>query len=245
VHDFYGTASLLDEPDSGFDAKVTVDLNRVIIQTDDTEIGAWRHSDLDVKKVEGQVHLKADDDILILELEGQEFFLDLLAGAATETRSSRRQRRKKDPEKGRQKSTPLSLADTEQIAREAVADQIDRRLAIAMGVAALVVLLGAALTWGPFRLLDPGSFPISRLLAGAGGLAGLLGLYLSYFDRNRAMGSIAAVTAGIVTFCIVFLYARAARLGIGFILVLLGSQALIAVGVLGMRDRSDAEQSDS
>jgi hypothetical protein len=108
-----------------------------------------------------------------------------------------------------------------------------------MGAAAILILAGAALTWGPFRLMDPGSFPIGRLLAGFGGLGGLLALYLAYFDRSRVTGSAAAIAAGIVTFCIVYLYARAARLGIGFLLVLVGSQTLVAVGVLGLFGRDD------
>ena len=109
----------------------------------------------------------------------------------------------------------------------------------------MLILGGAALTWGPFRLMDPGSFPIARLLAGFGGLGAILAVYLGHFDRNRVAGSAAAIAAGVVTFCIVSLYARSARLGIGFILALLGSQALVAAGVLGMRQSpEDTEEDD-
>ncbi|MDJ0953230.1 MAG: hypothetical protein QNJ81_06085 [Acidimicrobiia bacterium] len=241
MHDFYGSVFLLDDPDSVLDAKVTVDLNRVIIQADNTEIGAWRHADVRVKKVKGKVHLIADDETLVLELEGQEFFLDLL-GANDDGPPKSRRRRKAESQYGKGPSSAFSLANVKELARENAAEQIDRRLAIAMAVAALAILGGAALTWGPFRLMDPGSFPIARLLAGFGGLGGLLALYLAYFDRNRAMGSAAAISAGFVTFCIVYLYARSARLGIGFILVLLGAQALMTAGILGLvRRRTEPE----
>ena len=53
--------------------------------------------------------------------------------------------------------------------------------------------------------MDPGSFPIGRLLAGFGGLGGVLALYLAYFDRSRITGSAAAIAAGVVTFSVVYL----------------------------------------
>ena len=34
MHDFHGTIHLLDEPDQVLDAKVTVDLNRVLVRAD-------------------------------------------------------------------------------------------------------------------------------------------------------------------------------------------------------------------
>ncbi len=240
VHDFYGTVSLLNEPDSALDAKVTVDLNRVVIQADDSEIGSWRHGDVEVKKVDDRIHLVADGEVLLLELDGQDFLLDLLGVEEAAPKKTRRRRREKDYDKERR--APLNLADVKTRAREAAADQLDKRLAVAMGVAAVVVLAGAALTWGPFRLMGSGDFPIGRLLAGFGGLAGLLALYLGYFDRNRFVGSAAAVAAGLVTFSIMYLYAREARLGIGFVLALLGSQALMTVGVLGILGRRAATQ---
>ncbi len=236
MHDFYGTVFLLDDPDSVLDAKVTVDLNRVTIQADNAEIGSWRHADIDVKKVKGQVHLIADGETLVLSVEGQEFFLDLLGVNDAEPLRSRRRRREQS-EFTSERSGRFSLANMKEIAREQTAERLDRRLTITMAVAAVMILGGAALTWGPFRLLEPGSFPIGRVLAAFGGLGGLLALYLGYFDRNRAMGAAAALSAGFVTFCVVYLYARSARLGIGFILVLLGSQALMTAGALGLFGR--------
>ncbi len=241
MHDFYGTVFLINEPDTVLDAKVTVDLNRIVIQADGTEIGAWRHADVDVKQVKGQIRLKADGETLVLKLEGQDFFLDLL-GVEEPEPSSRR--RKAKPDYSKERRSPLSLANVKEMALDAGADQIERRLAIAMAVAALAILGGAALTWGPFRLMDPGSFPIGRMLAAFGGLGGLLAVYLAYFDRSRATGSAAAVAAGIVTFVIVYLYARSARLGIGFVVVLLGSQALVTVGVLGLMGRDISSDDD-
>ena len=244
MHDFYGSVYLLDEPDGILQAKVTVDLNRVVITADNTEIGAWSHGDVDVKVVRERVHMTTDDETLVLELEGQDFFLDLLGISHDEPKKGRR-RRKKQPDYSQERETPFSLADLKQKALDDRADPIDRRLAIVIAVAAAFILGGAALTWGPFRLMDPGSFPIARLLAGFGGLGAILAVYLGYFDRNRVAGSAAAIAAGVVTFCVIYLYARSARLGIGFILALLGSQALIAAGVLGMREAGDEDDESS
>jgi len=234
VHDFYGSVYLLDEPEGTLQSKVTVDLNRVVVTADNTEIGAWSHGEVDVKVVDDRVHLITDDETLVLEIEGQDFFLDLLGVSREEPKKGRRGR-KKDPDYSQERATPFSLANLKQQALDDSADPIDRRLAVVMAVSAVFILGGAALTWGPFRLMDPGSFPIARLLAGFGGLGAILAVYLGHFDRNRVAGAAAAIAAGIVTFCVVVLYARSARLGIGFILALLGSQALVAAGVLGMR----------
>ena len=242
MHDFFGTVFLIDDPDSVLDAKVTVDLNRVLIKSDDAEIGSWRHSDVEIKSVGGQVHLVADGETLVLQLEGQDFFLDLLGVNEPAQKKSRR-RRRKQPDYEAERRTPFSLVDMKAKALSDRADRIDKRLAIAIGIASAVVLAGAAFSWGPFRLMDAGSFPIGRLLAGFGGLGGLVGLYLGYFDRSRISGSAATISAGIVTFCVAYLYTRSARLGFGFVLTLLGSQALIAAGIIGLmgRDRRDGE----
>lgn len=238
---FTGTAYLLNDPDSVFTAEVDLDLSNIAIKADGTEIGRWKQSEVAVAKSNGLVHLTADGETLVLDLESRDFFLDMVADEEPQPVGARRRRtpRYKDENKRQ-----FSLADLKTQLLEESADQIDRRLAILMGAAAAAILLGAALTWGPFRILDPGSFPISRLLGAFGGLGGLLGVYLAYVDRSRVTGSAAAIAAGVVTFCIVYIYARAAGLGIGFVLALLGSQGLIVAGVTGMmrtgRDREEA-----
>lgn len=243
MHDFHGTVFLLDDPNSVLDAKVTVDLNRIVIKTDDTEIGSWRHSDMEIKPVKDRIHLIADGETLVLKLEGQDFFQDLLGVSEPQPKKSRRHRRE-SVDYDAERRTTFSLANLKEQALADSADPVDKRVAIAIGLAAAAILAGAALTWGPFRLMEPGSFPIGRVLAAFGGLGGLVGLYLAYFDRSRISGSAAAISAGIVTFCVILAYTRAARLGVGFALTLLGSQALIAAGVAGMMRPGDREEAD-
>ncbi len=243
MHDFHGTVFLLDNPDSVIDAKVTVDLNRIVIRMDDAEIGSWLHSDVEIKPVEDRVHLVADGETLVLALDGQDFFQDLLGVSEPEQKKSRRQQRqqRKQVDYEAERRTTFSLANLKEQALADSADPIDKRIAIVMGLGAALVLAGAALTWGPFRFMEPGSFPIGRVLAAYGGLGGLIGLYLAYFDRNGISGSAAAISAGIVTFCVIFAYTRVARLGIGFVLTLLGSQALIAAGAAGIMSHGRRE----
>ncbi len=240
MHDFYGTVRLLNEPDAAIDAKVTLDLNRVSIRAGDADIGSWPHADVDVKKVRDELHLVADGETLVLKLNKGDFLLDLLGVSDTPVPSRKRRSKKKKSAKPapvqtqatdgfgdlRTKSAGLYLEDS----------KLHNLLAIGMVAAAVLILLGAALTWGPFRLLDS-DFQIGRILAGFGALGGLFGLYLAYFDSNRATGSAVAIAAGIVTFVVAYLYARAAHLGIGFMMVLVGSIALIVVGALGMSRR--------
>ncbi len=243
MHDFYGTVHLRNEPDTVLDAKVSVDLNRVLIQVDGSEIGSWPHSDVNVRKDGREVLFRADGETLVFELEGQEFFLDLLGVTETPPKKGRRRRSKAPDWSGDELPQP-NLIDKKALALEARADQIDKRIAAVMAAAAVLVLLGAALTWGPFRLLDPGSFPIGRLIAGIGGFGGLLGLYLAYFDRSRSLGSAAAIAAGVITLGVIFFYSREARLGLGFLMTLIGAQALITAGVLGMRHSEPPDDED-
>lgn len=247
MHDFYGTVHLLDEPDAALDAKVTLDLNRVSVRSGDAEIGSWPHADINVTKVGDELHLAADGETLVLKLDKGDFFLDLLG--VNDTPPPSRKRRGKKPDTApvaAEISPPDEFGDlrTKAAATYLEDSQLDRMLAIGMAVAAVAVLVGAALTWGPFRLMDPGSFPIGRLLAGFGALGGLFGLYLAYFDSNRITGSAVAIAAGVITFVVMYFYARAANLGIGFMLALLGAMALIVVGALGMSRHGGATLPD-
>ena len=78
VHSFNGTVHLLDEPEQILDAKVTVDLNRVLIRSGDAELGSWPHADISLEKMEKNIYLKADGETLVLALENGDFFLDLM-----------------------------------------------------------------------------------------------------------------------------------------------------------------------
>jgi len=243
VHEFTGTTYLLNEPDTILDARVKVDLSTITVLADETEVGNWRHDEVKTSRKDKVIHLTANGETLVLQLEDPGFLLDLL-GVDDPGPAGKKRKRGKTNYASDSKHTPFSLADLKTEVLEENSSRIDRRLAILMGAAAAVILLGAALSWGPFRILDPGSFPIGRLLAGFGGLGGLLSLYLAYFDRSRVTGSAAAIAAGAVTFAVVSLYAHSARLGIGFILALLGSQALVAVGVVGMTRRPVDDEPD-
>ncbi len=247
MHDFYGTVRLLDEPDAALDAKVTLDLNRVSIRAGDAEIGSWPHADVQVKKVKEELYLVADDETLVLALENGDFFLDLLGVNDTPPPKKRRYK-KKTKAKTAAAAVPVALPPTDEFSdlrTKAVAayledSKLHNLLAIGMAAAAVLILVGAALNWGPFRLMDPGSFPLGRLLAGFGALGGLFGLYLAYFDSNRITGSAVAIAAGAVTFVVMYFYARAAHLGLGFMLALLGAMGLVVIGVLGMSSNGGA-----
>ena len=112
MHDFYGTVFLRDDPDSVLDAKVIVDLNRIVIKADGAEIGSWRHADVKVKRVKEQIFLEADGEMLVLELDGREFFLDLLGVSDTNTKKSRRSRRR-DAEYEAEKKPGFSIETDE------------------------------------------------------------------------------------------------------------------------------------
>lgn len=254
VHDFTGTVHLVDEPDAVLDAKVTVDLNRVLVRAADAEIGSWPHSDIKVKKAKDGVLLIADEETLVLNLENEGFFLDLLGVEESQPPNKGRRRRKKKPvlmpepppaapEGSKSKyvadeSTVASFSGLRNKAAASYGDDTKLHHLLAWGLAAaiVVVLAGSALNWGSARLLEPGSFPIGRVLTGFGGLSAMIGLYFAFFDGQRVSGSAVAIAAGTVVLAIMYFYTRAAQLKLGFFLTILGSIALIVIGALGLSD---------
>lgn len=254
LHDFFGTVHLADDPASALEAKVTIDLHRVIIWSGKTEIGSWPHQKIKVSREKDGIHLEADGETLILELEKDEAFLDLLGVGAegASERSDKRSRRKPtlmpEPPPGAPQGSRSSYVGEQsrstrfqELRRQAAASYPDdttlrRSVAAILLAAAAATLLGAVLTWGTGRILDPGSFPIDRTLAAVAGIAALLGLYLGYFDGQRAVGAAIAMAAGVVLLVILVLAARGAHLGYGFLLTVIGAQALVAAGALGVSD---------
>ncbi len=263
MHSFTGQVHLKDEPDAVLAAKVTVDLNRVIVRAADSEIGSWPHAAIRLQKVDDYVHMTADGETLVLSLDNAGFFLDLMGvnDDPPYAKTGRRSRRKKAalmpeppppaPEGSRSKyvaddATAASFSDMRSKAAASYRDdaKLDSRLALVLGGAAALILIGAALNWGSARLFDPGSFPIARTLAGFAGVAGLIGLYFAYFDRERLIGSALAVSAGGVLLGILYFYMRAAQLKLGFVLTLVGAIALVLVGVSGMSARGEPSPPD-
>lgn len=253
MHNFTGTVHLQDEPDAVLDAKVVVDLNRILIRAGEAEIGSWPHADVAIEKKPDGIHLAADGEVLVLELENGGFFLDLMGVNEHQPTRGRRSRRKKPvlmpeppppPAEGSRSSyvgddsKAANFTDLRSKAAESYGDdtKLHNWLAIGLGVALAFVLIGAALSWGAARLMDPGSFPVARVLAGFGALAGLVGLYLAFFDRQRVNGSAVAIAAGAVVLGITYFYARAAHLKTGFMLTVVGGVGLVVAGAIGLSD---------
>jgi hypothetical protein len=260
VHDFAGKVHLLDEPEQILDAKVTVDLNRVLIRASDAEIGSWPHADIGLERVDEDIQLTADGETLVLALENAEFFLDLMGVNDDPPPSTLRRRRRKSslmpeppppaPRGSRSKyvsddSTAASFSGLRTRAAESYRDEakLDLRLALFLAGAAALIILGAALNWGSARLFDPGSFPVARSLAGFAGVARLIGLYFAYFDGERVLGSALAVSAGGVLLGILYFYLLAAQLKPGFVLTLVGAIGLVFVGTFGLSQQGARSQS--
>jgi hypothetical protein len=251
MQDFYGTMHIADQPESQLDAKVTVTIDRVSIQSHDTEIGTWPHRAVEAHKTGKDIYLTADGETLVLTLGNGDFFMDLLTmddpSPPTKRRRGSRLAAEIESWKTESESPPpgASLFDAAATSTHVAGDgRLSTPLAIGLIVATMLILAGAAMTWGSARLFDPGGFPIARALAGFGGVAGLLAIYLAYFDRRRFTGAAVAVATGIVVFGIVLVYMRAARLGLGFLLSMFGSIGLIVVGTLaivGIRTRPGDE----
>ncbi|MDJ0923574.1 MAG: hypothetical protein QNJ77_03350 [Acidimicrobiia bacterium] len=261
MHNFTGKVHLANEPDAALDAKVLVDLNRILIRAGDAEIGSWQHNDVRIAKKQDGIHLATEGETLVLQLENGEFFLDLMGVNDDPPYGTKGKRRRKKPElmpepppgapegsRDKYVADEATSASFDGLRSKAAASypddtKLEPKLALILGGAAVLILLGAALNWGAARLFDPGSFPIARALAGFAGLTGLIGLYFAYFDRERLTGSALAISAGGVLLVILYFYTRAAQLKLGFVLALVGAVGLIYVGVIGMSEKGAAARS--
>ena len=122
MHDFHGTIHLLDEPDQVLDAKVTVDLNRVLVRADGAEIGSWRHADVEVQKSEDGIHMTADGETLVLNMENRDLLLDLLGGTESGGKRRKKRRRKPAPDPA---PPAAEVASSQYSAEDAVAEARD------------------------------------------------------------------------------------------------------------------------
>lgn len=255
VNDFQGTVHLAKEPDSQLKVIVSVNVGRITIRAGDAELGSWKHEDVTITRSGDVIHLTADDETLILSLAQQDSFLDLLG--VNEAETTPRPRRKKPvmmpdpPPPAPRGSRAKYVADDalsssfDELRRQAAASypddtKLNRSVALALAGAAVMVLVGSFLTWGSIRLLDPGSFPLERALTGVAGLAAAVGAYLAYFDRRRVIGSALALSAGVAAMVVVYMYARSAHLGLGFILTALGALTLAGLAGWGISSHGAA-----
>ena len=105
-------------------------------------------------------------------------------------------------------------------------------LTMAMVFTAIALALATLLSWGIYELSD--AFPVERLVSAVAALAVAGGAYLGFRQDRRIAGSITALGGGILALAAVYLYAREAEIGIGYLLGASGSAAAVVLGIVGV-----------
>jgi hypothetical protein len=105
-------------------------------------------------------------------------------------------------------------------------------LTMAMLLTTIALVLGTLLSWGIYELSD--AFPVERLVSAVAALSVAGGAYLGFRQDRRIAGSIIALAGGILALAAVYLYAREADIGIGYLLAASGSAAAVVLGILGL-----------
>ncbi len=100
-------------------------------------------------------------------------------------------------------------------------------------VGGLFIGLGAFLTWGDARIFET-DFPVARVLAAVSAVAAVAGFILGFFMHHRLLGAYVAGTGAVLGLMTLFLYARAAGIGSGFFIALLGVIVVAGLATLAI-----------
>jgi hypothetical protein len=93
--------------------------------------------------------------------------------------------------------------------------------------------IGAFLTWGDTRMFDT-DFPVARALAALAAVASVAGFILGFFMHRRTQGAYVAGTGAVLGLMTLVAYGRAAGLGVGFFLTLVGVLVVAGLSILAI-----------
>jgi hypothetical protein len=93
--------------------------------------------------------------------------------------------------------------------------------------------IGAFLTWGNTRMFDT-DFPVARALAALAAVASVAGFILGFFMHRRTQGAYVAGTGAVLGLMTLVAYGRAAGLGVGFFLTLVGVLVVAGLSILAI-----------
>ncbi len=119
-------------------------------------------------------------------------------------------------------------------------DTMDPLLAYILMATGLLVIVGAALNWGDYRLLGDDGFPWSRVFVGAAAVGAIIGAVLAWREQRRMIGAGIATGAGVISLAVLYFYAAEAGLGLGFFLAILAIVPLTITAVVGLTPKGIA-----
>jgi hypothetical protein len=238
---FRGLLEVEGDPDSSLVADVAVDESMISIRAGSTDIGSWNLNDIEIEESGGSFRIIADNEVLILRLSDAKRF------AGTVGTSLPKELQKDDLfDVPRQQAHVEPPGPDEAPGDETIAEPVPTaipgpdetplvsRFSWSLAGAAVVLFFGAALDWGPWRLMKSSQFSLARALTVLAGVAALAAAYLGLAGEKRRDVAVVAMMSGLIAVLMIVLYSREAGIGYGFIITILGSVAVISLAVLAL-----------
>lgn len=240
---FPGSLRLAADPQSRVRADIEVDDDRLVVRAGGDELGNWALSAVTFDPAPGGFRMNADGEDLILTTGDNPAFAQIVGVDAPPSLVTNG-----DEDEPVAKTAPTKGADSKRFgqlrSRSAASwvddDTMDPLLAYVIMAAALLVIVGAALSWGDFRLLGDDGFPWGRLFAGTGAVGAIVGAVLAWREQRRMIGAGIATGAGVIVLAILYFYAREAGLGLGYFVAMLAVVPLTIAAVVGLTPKGIA-----
>jgi hypothetical protein len=231
---FSGSLSLAQDPANAVRADINVVDNRLTIQAAGDSLGDWPLAEIVIVPADSGFRVRADGEDLLLTTGDDHAFAEAVGvpppqpqdnGAkATPARTKKTSKRFAIPRQ-RKVKRPQTWVNEETLRDE---------VAYALFGAAVLLLIGAALPWGETRLVDGDGFPWARALTVLAALTAGVGAFIAWRQGQRITGTAVAAGACFVALLVLYFYANAAGVGIGFVVAMLAIMPLAAAAGLGL-----------
>ncbi len=248
---FRGILEVEGEPESAVVSDVEVVAGVINLHAGGASLGSWNLNDISIEPGEDFFRIEAEEEVLRLRLRDAKRFaatvgvglpekemgtLSDLAPAVKEAGN-----RPSEPTKDavQEPVPPIEPVPPDPIPDEATAmlgpdeSSLAKPFAWAMGGAALILLFGALLPWGPWRLVD-GRFPVERLIGALGALAAGAGAYLALAGEKRRDVALVSMLGGLIGIVVILLYVIDSPIGIGFVVTIVATTAVATISIISL-----------
>jgi hypothetical protein len=243
---FSGSLRLATDPESRVRAEIEVDGERLVVRAGGDELGNWDLGALSFQPAPGGFHISADGEDLILTTGDNSSFAELVGmSSPLQAESNGNGAAAQEP--------PSAGADSDRFVklrkRSAASwvddDTMNPKLAYAIMAAAVVLMAGAALSWGDARLLGDEGIPLERLFSGTAAIGAVVGAVLAWREHRRMIGAGISLGAGIIALVVLYFYAAEVGLGPGYFIAMLAAVPLTAAAAIGLTGRGIAPKEGS
>ena len=244
---FPGSLRLAADPQSRVRAEIEVDDERLVVRAGGDELGNWSLAAVSFDPAPGGFRMSADGEDLILTTGDNPAFAQIVGVDAPPPLVNNG-----DEAEPAEAAPPPKGADSKrfgQLRKRSAAswvddDTMDPLLAYILMACGLLVIVGAALSWGEFRLLGDDGLPWSRIFTGVAAVGAIIGAVLAWREQRRMIGAGIATGAGVIVLAILYFYAAEAGLGLGFFLTMLAIVPLSITAVVGLTPKGIAPPPD-